>query len=186
MSLVIIRPTAQHAASNVVTATQQDGLTVQEPSPADGNLGILRLRNSGTPRAAVAVTVDLQSGGGPFGWTAGEQSYAAGAAVIWSRDSAPSTKYGYIDTPYLLRCFAPIAYNSTQARIGRMRELPDGKLGLLRHKSTFNNDHTFFRITDYSTSSNVNIVTQGNASDYRPDWVILPSGRLVMFFTAFE
>ncbi len=181
MSLYLLRPNYQHRAANVLSSTSEAGLTVGEPTPASGNDGTLRLRCSGTPTAAAAVTVTLQGSGAPLGVTTGEDGYAHGASVVWANDSAPATVYGYVDTPYLVRAFAPVAYSNDQYTIGRVRQLADGSLGVLRHRTTFNNDHYFHRITDYSTSTTANWIVQGNASEYLPDFVVLPSGRLVLF-----
>lgn len=186
MALVFVRPSIQHKAANVLSSTSSTGLTVQEPTPTAGNDGNLRLRCSGTPTAATSLTVTLQSSGAPLGAAGGDDGYAHGASVVWATTSAPSTVYGYVDTPYVVRAFAPLTYDNAQYSIGRMRELPDGTLGVLRHETVFNNDHQFHRISSYTSVSTANWIVQGIASYVRADFVILPSGRLVLFTTEFS
>ena len=90
MSLYLLRPNYQHRAANVLSSTSEAGLTVGEPTPASGNDGTLRLRCSGTPTAAEAITVELSTGGGPYGYAASgsaAKAKVARAAALKARSS---------------------------------------------------------------------------------------------------
>jgi hypothetical protein len=179
MSLVIVRPTAQHAAANVLSATQQAGLTVQEPAPAAANAGALRLRCSGVPTAVVDVSVTLSSGGAPTGYTVPGAIGADGAAAKWIRTGeAAALKRGYLDSTVLSHVMMPITYNANNGTPSTPRTLPDGYLGVIvPNNSTLS--VVFYRISTTGTSSGVTLTTAMGFTAARCDFVILPSGRLV-------
>ena len=173
MSLYLLRPNYQHRAANVLSATSEAGLTVGEPTPASGNDGTLRLRCSGTPTAAEAITVELSTGGGPYGYA------ASGSAAKWRRTSEAADKQrGYIDStafiaPFLLLDIANQGISSTP------REIPDGTLGFLTPDGGAFDIH--FR--RYSTAGayvgGATLPVEMWTALARPDVVVLASGRLV-------
>jgi hypothetical protein len=173
MPLYLTRPDYLHRAANVLSSTSEAGLTVAEPSADTGNDGTLRLRCSGTPTAAEAITVELSTGGGPYGYG------ASGSAAKWRRTSEAADKQrGYIDStafigPFLLLDIGNQGISSTP------REIADGTLGFL----TPDGGALDIQFRRYSTAG----VSVGGATlpvDMwtalaRPDLVVLPSGRLV-------
>jgi len=178
MSLVIIRPTAQHAASNVVTATQQDGLTVQEPA-ADATLGHLRLRCSGVPTAAEVIDVALVGGGAPTGYAIEADGGSSGASVRWKRATDGSTDWrGGVDTPALVRVAHPVAFDATHGEPSSVKVLPDGYLGFVMATVPSTETVRFYRVSPSWVASSVTIDTSA-ASGIRHDFAVLPSGRLI-------
>ena len=179
MSLVIIRPTSQHAAANVLSATQEAGLTTQEPEPVTGNAGVLRLRVSGTPIAAADLVVELSAGGAPSGYTVPGAVGSTGAAAKWLRTGeAANLQRGYLDSTVLSQVMMPITYNANHGTPSTPRQLPDGYLGVIVPNSS-NLDVLFYRISTTGTSTSVTIGADMAGATSRPDYVILPSGRLV-------
>ena len=179
MSLVIIRPTSQHAAANVLSATQEAGLTTQEPEPVTGNAGVLRLRVSGTPIAAADLVVELSAGGAPSGYAIAGSGGAAGAAAKWLRAGEGALlQRGYLDSTVLSQVMMPIGYNANHGNPSTPRQLPDGYLGVIvPNSSTF--AVVFYRVSTTGTVSSATISTTMSLGTARPDYVILSSGRLV-------
>ena len=93
MSTLFVRPGHLHAASKVLSASTEDGLTVAPPTATSTNKGALRLRTSGTPTAAATLDAKLQTGGNPAGYALTTGSgQGLGSALIWKKtsDSASS------------------------------------------------------------------------------------------------
>ena len=180
MPLYFGRPTSQHAAANVLSATAEAGLTIGEPEPTSTNAGTLRLRCSGTPTAAEDITVELSTGGGPYGYAPlGITSAADGVAAKWRRTSeATSKQRGYIDSsafvaPFLLLNLANQGISSTP------RELPDGTLGFLTPDGgALDIQFRRYNIAGTLAGSATLPVNMWTALA-RPDFVVMPSGRLV-------
>lgn len=174
MSLVFLRPTSQHDSSLISGATTEQGLTVQEPSPSVGNKGSLRLRCSGTPLAAVAADVMLQTSGSPYGYSEG------GAAMVWRRTGDGSTSWrGYTDTPTLVEVCHPIAYDSGHRNPSTPRELPDGYMGVMLNATPSLEAVYFHRISSAWVDSSTASLDSVAAGALRPDFVVMPSGRLM-------
>lgn len=181
MSFVLVRPTAQHDPAKVTGATSQDGLTVEEPAPASANAGNLRLRCSGTALAAESIVLALSSGGYPAGYSAttATGASASGAAVRWYRSSESVTlTRGYTDTPALTSMLIPLTYSATMGATSTPRELPDGYLGLMT-ADTATNAITFWRISTSGTVSSSSVSYSAAGSTGRPEFAVLPSGRLI-------
>lgn len=180
MSLVLVRPTSQHAAANVLSATSEAGLTIGEPEPDADNAGTLRLRCSGTPTIAEDIAVELSTGGGPYGYApAGITTAATGSAAKWRRTSeATSKQRGYVDSsafvaPFLLLDIANQGVSSTP------RELADGTLGFLTPDSGAL-DIQFRRYNTAGTyAGGATLPVSMWTALARPDFVVMPSGRLV-------
>lgn len=180
MPLYFGRPTSQHAAANVLSATSEAGLTIQEPEPGTANAGVLRLRCSGVPTAAVDATVTLSTGGAASGYTISSTTGAGGGATAkWLRTGDAATlQRGYADTPVLSQVMIPLTYSANHGTPSTPRELPDGYLGLIvPNSSTL--AVTFYRINSAGTVSSVAIGGTMASATTRPDFVILASGRLV-------
>lgn len=175
------RPSYLHAASRVSSASGELGLMVGAPAAVTGNDGALVLRSSGTPFSAVSLVARLHTGGNPTGYAIpGVAGRARGAGLTWRNAADATTLYrGYTDTPYLVRVAHPLAYNAGHGPPSTPRELANGNLGILVSTST--TSHTFRRVTSsWGALSTVTVSTLTLPSAaYRPDFVVLPSGRLV-------
>lgn len=175
MSLFLLRPNYQHRAVNVLSSTSEEGLTVGEPTPggANVNAGTLRLRCSGTPTAAESIEVELSTGGGPYGYA------ASGSAAKWRRSSeATSKQRGYIDSTAFIAPFL-ILDISNQGISSTPRELPDGTLGFLTPDSgALDIQFRRYNAAGAYVGGATLPVTMWTALA-RPDFVVLPSGRLV-------
>lgn len=181
MSLYLLRPNYQHRAANVLSSTSEAGLTVGEPTPASGNDGTLRLRCSGTPTAAEAIDVKLETSGAPYGYAAeADTTEASGVAVSWRRTGEASTAYrGYVDTPALVRVAHPIAWVSGHGIPSSAKVLADGRLGLIMATVAGTETVKFYRIASNWSVSESTIATGQAAGSVRHDFAVLPSGRLV-------
>ena len=179
MALVIVRPTAQHAASKVLTATQQAGLTVQEPEPAAANSGILRLTAAGGPLEPVSLDVAMQTGGAPTGYSPTDP----GAAFRWRQAGGAATSWrGWTDTQVLTGVAHPIGYTGTQGPPSTPRELADGYLGLFCATDALT--LRFYRIAEDWSSSSVAVSSStayGASTARRADFVVMPDGSLIAY-----
>jgi len=102
MSTRFLRPSFLHDPARVSSASSEAGLTANAPLAASTNKGTLVLRASGTPLAAEALDVLLQTGGSPHGYTVANNGTGAGAAAIWKRTTDTSTQYrGFNDSIYI-------------------------------------------------------------------------------------
>jgi hypothetical protein len=188
MPLYIVRPGHLHAASKVLSATTEAGLTVA-PATADGdNAGALRLRTSTpfTPTADLTADVRLQTGGAPKGYAIpGVSGSAPGASIIWKPSTDVGTLWrGYTDGTSLVRVAHPATYDSTHGPPSTPRRLSGGKLGYVVPFTSGYYRLKFHRI-DYDYSFGQVNIDDGSTNAiftnaYRPDFVVLPSGRLVV------
>ena len=180
MALVFVRPSIQHKAANVLSSTSSTGLTVQEPEPATTNAGTLRLQCSGAPTAAEAITVELSSGGAPFGYAVGGSTAAVGVAAKWRRDAdAASLQRGYIDGDLFGSVLSFANYDSL-AGISTPRELGDGTLGFLFVDQASPGAVKFVTMQENGDKSGgLTLPATAYAAYSRADLVVLPSGRLV-------
>lgn len=183
---LFLRPDHLHAASRVLSATSESGLTVSPPEPATANKGTLRLRATGTPGAVSAITALCQTGGNPVGYATADFGGGAGTGMIWRNTADAVTLYrGYNDSIYLTKVEFPTTYANFERRASTPRTLPDGNLGFLVTSTTsalFHNltpSGTLVTAQADAVFGTFNRVPSG--SILRSDFVILPSGRLVAF-----
>ena len=184
MSTIYVRPGHLHTASRVLSASSEAGLVAAPATPAAGNKGTLRLRVSGTPSTVAALTVTLQTGGNPSGYSlATIAGRGRGAGVIWRKTSdASSSSRGYIDTPYLVRVDYPIAYGTGLGRPSTPRTLANGNLGFVTEGSPGTaSSLKFTSITTANVATTVDVDAAALVSDFQSDLVVLPSGRLLVF-----
>ena len=176
MSFVLVRPTAQHDPAKVTGATSQDGLTVEEPAPASANAGNLRLRCSGTAIAALSADVKLQTSGAPRDYT------TPGGTFLWKHTTESSTQWrGYVDTPTVTRVAHPITYDSGMREPSTPRLLPDGYLGVMINSTPSVEQPKFYRVSTAWVASTSTMAISVPAGGIRPDFVVLPSGRLMAY-----
>jgi hypothetical protein len=182
VSTLFVRPGFLHAASKVLSASSEDGLTVAPPTATSTNAGTLRLRTSGRPTAARTLDVKLQTGGNPSGYALTTGSgQGQGAAAIWKKTSDASTLYrGYVDTPYLVRIDYPVAYGTGLGKPSTPRTLANGNLGFVTdHCPGTASSFKFTYITTANVATTVDIDAATNNTGNQSDFVVLPSGRLV-------
>lgn len=183
MSNVFVRPSYLHDPDRVLSATSEAGLTVAPPTPGTGNSGSLVLRTSGIPTQAATCDVKLQTGGNPSGYALTTGSgQGRGAAAIWKYSTDAGTLYrGYIDTPYLTKIVYPCTYGTGLGKPSKPRTLPDGFLGFVVHHSPGTaSAMTFYRISHTYAATSATIEASTTTSSSQSDFVVLPSGRLVV------
>jgi hypothetical protein len=183
VSTLFVRPGFLHAASKVLSASSEDGLTVAPPTATSTNAGTLRLRTSGRPTAARTLDVKLQTGGNPSGYALTTGSgQGLGAGAIWKKTSDSTSSYrGYVDTPYLVRIDYPVAYGTGLGKPSTPRTLANGNLGfVIDHCPGTASSFKFCYITTANVATTVDIDAATNNTGNQSDFVVLPSGRLVV------
>ncbi|MDP2307999.1 MAG: sialidase family protein [Pseudomonadota bacterium] len=185
MSTLFVRPGHLHTPSRVLSASSEAGLCTEPPSATSTNKGALRIRATGTPTAPVDMVVSLQTGGNPYGYANSDNGYGAGAAVVCRRSVDSTSQYrGYIDSLYLARVEYPVPYAASGVGYpSTPRTLANGDLGFVVARSTGSASSRFYRVAaSDGTVTTTTITTSLPASSlYRPDLVVLPSGRLLAF-----
>jgi hypothetical protein len=183
MSMLFVRPGFLHAASRVLSASTEDGLIVAPPTATNTNTGALRLRASGRPTAARTLDVKLQTGGNPSGYALTTGSgQGLGAAAVWKKTSDATTLYrGYVDTPYLVRIDYPVAYGTGLGKPSTPRTLANGNLGFVTdHSPGTASSFKFTYVTTANVATTVDIDAATTTGSNQSDFVVLPSGRLVV------
>jgi hypothetical protein len=183
MALYIVRPGHLHTDDRVLSASSESGRIAAPALAADANAGQLVMRTSGKPSAVVAAEVVLTTGGNPTGYAVDDAGSGQGAAVKWRNNGEGSTYFrGYIDSPYLVRCEFPVTYSNNSRMCSTPRTLPDGALGWMVPDLSGVGVIHFYRMTTAGvvTSNNFGAATSNAAR--RPDFVVLPSGRLVAWY----
>lgn len=188
-----IRNCRQLTAARFLRATTQAGAQVPPPVPATANLGQVTLRGSGTPLSAPSLNLALQAGGNITGYhTTG--SGTPGATGRWKNSTDGTTDWrGYTDTPWLTYArMSSLADATTDyPGVSPIKELGNGSAGYVRTERTAGAPATAnikfcYRSTRLGTWTAVLIVTTGHAPETTssPDFVVLPSGRLIAFYLA--
>jgi hypothetical protein len=183
VSMLFVRPGHLHRASAVLSASSEDGLTVAPATATSTNAGALRVRTSGRPTAARTLDVKLQTGGNPSGYALTTGSgQGQGAAAIWKKTSDSTSSYrGYVDTPYLVRIDYPVAYGTGLGKPSTPRELANGNLGfVIDHCPGTASSFKFCYVTTANVATTVDIDAATNNTGNQSDFVVLPSGRLVV------
>lgn len=183
-------PSLLLTSDRVSSASSEYGLIPGSVEPdAATNQGYLILNPSGTPTTALTMDVKLQRGGNPTGYATPIDG-TPGASIIGKPTSATSSQWrGYNDTIYLTyaRNILGATVSSDYPGFSRPRELGNGSLGFCY----LNRDTTPVLKFAYKASrtdgfTHVTILTSGSpytlVDDCAPDFVALPSGRLVCFF----
>ena len=183
MSTQFLRPGSMHTPARVLSASTESGLTAAPATPAKANAGSLRLRTSGTPLAVTSAVVRLMTGGNPTGYGTGDYGLGVGAAAVWRNSTDSTSQYkGYIDSIYLHRVEFPVSTPGADVRCSTPRTLADGALGFAYLYGVGGAGATkFVRITTAGAVSTVTVLANGGPGAFRPDFVILPGGRLVLF-----
>lgn len=185
MSIDFIWPGHSIDPDNVLSCTSEAGLIVDVPVADDANMGALRLRSSGNPYSEHTLDLYLVGGGNPTGYSSSDNFYGAGASIRWKESTDASDEWrGYNDTIYLVNAEMPFSHLNggvSPFPSSHPRELPDGKLGLL-----YGADGNSYRFARYEADGTVNHtnISQWNPGSYQPDFVVLPSGRLVALIQA--
>ena len=183
MSTVFLRPGYLHTADRLSSCTEESGLTVAPAVPAAANVGALRLRTSGVPLAVTSAIVRLMTGGNPTGYGTGDYGLGAGATAVWRNSTDSTAQYkGYIDSIYLHRVEFPVSSPGADARCSTPRTLADGALGFAYLYGVGGAGATkFTRITTAGAISTVTVLANGGPGAFRPDFIVLEGGRLVLF-----
>lgn len=171
---------------NVLSATNEAGLTTQPPTPGTANLGKLRLRASGTPTTATTLDLALQRGGNVTGPSVPASGYP-GAAVRYKASSAASDKWlGYTETTYLTyaRSIAVGSATIDYPCVSQVRTLGNGSMGFLRTKQETGANLLQF-LHKATVTGSWSVVSIGTDVDptTNPALVVTPSGRLLAYYS---
>jgi hypothetical protein len=182
MATTFLRPGHLHDPAKILSASSESGLVAAPAIPDADNLGKLRLRTSGVPWTTLDAAIELATGGAPTGY-GNNYPFGDGAKVRWRMSSESSTGLrGFADSMFLQGVRNPIAYDAaaTNVRCSTPRQLPDGYLGILRGTDAAAVGGRFARISSAWAGSIVSAALQTLTSwNTRPDFVVLPSGRLI-------
>lgn len=178
-------PSHLQTADRIISSNSQYGLAPGLATAADGNEGKLKLRVSGEPSAETSLTVSLQRGGNPTLGVSPDLG-TPGTSVIWSEDPATEPWFGFSDTIYLTYCYLDQATGfADYPGVSTPRELPDGSLGYVFSVSS--GSIVFAKKADRSSAVTLVAITTDITwpdliTDCRPDFIVLPSGRLLAAF----
>lgn len=183
MSTPIFVPLAPAmTVERIGAASSEAGLCIGEAVPDDANEGALQIRGSGDPDAATSLDIVATRGGyatGPYLADVG----TPGMQVRWGVTGV-SPWFGYIDPGYLRdirTSYAGGTITDTYA-VSEPRQLQSGVLAVAA-VGTYNSVNTlrwFKRSTRTGMWSTVDIAT-GVDTDWRPGWVQLPTGRIIVY-----
>lgn len=188
---IFLRQTELAAASRVVSASSESGLTTGIPVSAAANKGSLRLRSSGVPVASVSLDLALQRGGFPSGLYARNTASTAptgtpGASLRWRLDGDASTAWrGHVDNGYLTYARQIVVGSGTTdyPQASPARALRNGSLGYVRVRNNIGTISLQFahKSTRTGAWTTVTIASSGIDQTVRPDFCVLPTGRLLVY-----
>jgi len=190
---IIVKPDFRAGPSAVLSASSEVGLTTGVPVAGDSNKGAMRLRCSsiGAPLAVTALDLALQSGGlanGPYSRVSGLSGYTGtpGAALRWRNTGDSSTQWrGHTDNSYLtyMRMISVGTAIIDRPQVSEPRALKNGSLGHVylvdvAGSVSLNFEYKSSKVSAWTA---VSIATVGTSTTSRPGWVVLPSGRIIVF-----
>ena len=86
MANLFVRPSILLSESNVLSASSETGLVLEQPVPGS-NTGRINLDTSGTPTAAVSLDLRLATGGNPTGYATEGGAVGSGPQLLWKNQS---------------------------------------------------------------------------------------------------
>lgn len=181
MANLFVKPSILLTESNVLSASSETGLVLEQPVPGS-NTGRVNLDASGTPTAAVALSLRLATGGNPTGYATEGGAVGSGAQLLWKNQSdASSTWRGYTDTRFLTR-HVPWTVEDYRS-VGGFIELSTGAILLACV------DTTTIAIVSLSTAyspTTLTTITDSYGTPARPcricDMARLDNGRIVALY----
>lgn len=183
-----IRQAPVATGARVLSATNEAGLTVVAPVPSTANRGAVQLRGSGSPLSSAVVDLALQVAGNVTGYSLASSSTSPGVAVRWKNSTDGSTSWrGHTDPNFITwACMAGFG-NATAdyPGVGRVRELGNGSVGFARTKrpAVGSNEIQFcYKATKSATYTLVSPTTATIDVASCPDIVVLPSGRILLYY----
>jgi hypothetical protein len=103
MANLFVRPSVHLTSSNVLSASSESGITLEQPVEVTHN-GRVNLEASGTVTAVTALNFRLASPGNPIGYSADDGATGMGCGLLWKTQAEGSTAWkGYTDTRFLTR-----------------------------------------------------------------------------------
>ncbi len=190
MKGAFLLPSLLLTPDRVSSASSEHGLVPGTITPdATTNQGYLLLKPAGTPTTALTMDVKLQRGGNPTGYATPIDG-TPGATVIAKPTQASSSQWmGYNDSLYLTyaRNILGATITSDYPGFSRPRELGNGYLGFAYVNRASTNLLRFaYKASRTDSFTHATILTSGSpytlVDDCAPDFVVLPSGRLICFF----
>lgn len=183
-----IRQAPAATGSRVLSATNEAGLTVVAPVPSTSNGGNVVLRGSGTPPSSVVLDLAMQVGGNLTGYALAANSYAPGAAVRWKNSVDGSTSWrGYRDVAFVAWSQWAAFANATADTPGfsRARQLGNGYEAYARTKNPAVGSASLefcYRAAKSDAYTAVTVTTSSLDATSSPDFVVLPSGRVLLYY----
>lgn len=181
---VLLHQWALATASRVLSASDEEGLGHDAVTPGASNNGALSIAASGIPLAAYDVDIALTAGGLALGYSSPTSGFSS-AAARWKNSADTSSQW----RGYQFRLFPSYYRVITQAQAALdfphcsgVRQLADGARGFVVACDAAT-DSLRFRKASTRTGiwSSVTISSSGIDSTYRPDCVVLPTGRILAF-----
>jgi hypothetical protein len=186
MNRAFLAQTTLATPDRVHSASTEDGITTAEPVADTANAGALGLRSSGTPTAATAVDIALQAGGLPMGFSTVETGIP-GAAVRYRMDGDADDEWrGFVDRGFLTYCRQiTVGTNTADAPYASpVRTLANGDAAfafVVRLASSAS--ITFAHKANRTDTWTLAVAAAGVRDDVRPDFCVLPDGRILLFYS---
>lgn len=182
MNPVLLQQWPLATAARVLSASDEEGLTHDAPAAATANNGNLGLGASGTPLASGSLDLALVAGGLAMGFSTPTTGYSS-AAARWKNQSDSSSQWrGYSNRLFMtyFRVTKQATSSIDYPHASGVRHLADGGCGFV-HAHDAATDLLVFRKKSSRTGlwSTVTISSTGIDASYRPDLVVLASGRLL-------
>lgn len=184
--IAFIRQCRELVPDRFLRATSEAGRTVGPPTAAAGNLGQVRLRGSGKALSSPSLDLALTAGGNITGYSM-TGAGTPGTAVRWKQTSESSSQWrGFVDSAFYTygRTINLATALVDYPGVGPPRRLPNGSVGFARIKrETAANEVQFLHKSTRTgawTTVALSVVTPDTGSS--PDFVVLPSGRLVLAY----
>lgn len=168
----------------MLSTSDEEGLGHDSVTPGASNNGALQLAASGIPLAAYDVDLALTAGGLALGYSTPTSGYSS-AAARWKNVADTSTRWrGYQNR--LFPSYYRVVTQATAAldfpHCSGVRQLADGGRGFVVACDAATPSVRFRKAsTRTGLWSSVTISNTGIDARYRPDLIVLPTGRLLAF-----
>lgn len=178
-----IRQARAATGDAVLSATNEAGLRVSPAVASTSNRGSIVLGGAGVPRSSVVLDLALTAGGNVTEYDVAGQP---GAALRW-KNSTDSDYRGYTDTQFLTYARPINVGGATNDYPGtsRVRELRNGYRGFCRTKRVAAGTSRIqfvYAASRRGAWTEVTLTTAAIETGSAPDFIVLPDGRLILFY----